>query len=244
MTSLATIELSLVLPVHDEVESLPVLWPEVEQALWELAGPAEVIFVDDASTDGSTALIRDLVARDKRVRLLRFARHAGLTAAFLAGFGAARGRLVATMDTDLQNDPRDLAVLFAHLDGADAVTGWRRDRHDPWLKRMSSKVGNAVRNALTGDPVHDSASSLKIMRRECLAAIPPFQGMHRFIPTLLRIAGYRVLEVPVHHRARRFGRSKYGVRNRARSTFEDVLAVRWMMDRRLRYEVAEDVREG
>jgi glycosyltransferase involved in cell wall biosynthesis len=240
MTSLAPVELSLILPVRNEVESLPVLWPEVERALWELGLPVEVVFVDDASTDGSTVMIRELVARDKRVRLLRFAAHAGLTAAFVAGFGAVRGRLVATMDTDLQNDPRDLGRLLPYIGRYDAAIGWRARRSDPWLKRISSRVGNAVRNRLTGDQVHDSASSLRVMRRECLGAVPPFQGMHRFVPTLLRIAGYRVIEVPVNHRSRRFGRSKYGVRNRARRGFEDLLAVRWMMRHQLRYQIAED----
>jgi glycosyltransferase involved in cell wall biosynthesis len=240
MTGWSSVELSLILPVHNEVESLPVLWPEVERALWEIGLPCEVIFVDDASTDGSTAMIRELVARDKRVRLVRFGAHAGLTAAFAAGFKAARGRLVATMDADLQNDPGDLALLLTKLGDHDAAIGWRRERSDPWSKRISSRVANAVRNRLTGDQVHDSASSLRVMRRECLHAIPAFQGMHRFVPTLLRIAGYRVIEVPVHHRSRRYGRSKYGIRNRARRGFEDLLAVRWMMRNQLRYEVDED----
>jgi glycosyltransferase involved in cell wall biosynthesis len=239
----ADVDLSLILPVHDEVENLPVLWPEVEQVLWEISGTCEIIFVDDASTDGSTEVIRDLLARDKRVRLIRLARRSGLTAAFLAGFAAARGAVVATMDSDLQNDPRDLPRLLAALDRHDAAVGWRRTRRDPWLKRVSSRIGNAVRDAVTGDRVHDSASSLRVMRRECLGAIPPYQGMHRFVPTLLRMAGYRVAEVPVAHRPRRFGHSKYGVRNRARRAFEDLLAVRWMMRRRLRYEVVEEPAE-
>jgi len=240
MAGEAAVDLSLILPVHDEVESLPLLWPELEQVLWEIDGVTEIIFVDDASADGSTELIRDLLTRDKRVRLIRLGRRGGLTAAFLAGFAAARGAVVATMDTDLQNDPRELPRLLAALDHHDAAVGWRRTRRDPWLKRVSSRIGNGIRDAVTGDRVHDSASSLRVMRRECLAAIPPYQGMHRFVPTLLRIAGYRVAEVPVAHRPRRFGRSKYGVRNRARRAFADLLAVRWMMQRRLRYEVVED----
>lgn len=236
----AAVEISVIVPVYNEVESLPVLWEELGAVLRAIETPSEVIFVDDGSTDGSTEILRDIVKRVPGTRLRRLATNTGLTAAFHAGFEAARGRILATLDSDLQNDPRDIATLLAHLEGADAAVGWRPRRHDPWLKRVSSRVANAVRNAVTGDRVRDSACSLRVMRRECAAAIPPFSGMHRFVPTLLRLAGFRVVEVPVHHRPRRFGRSKYGVRNRVWVAFEDLLAVRWMMRRRLAYEVAEE----
>jgi dolichol-phosphate mannosyltransferase len=146
---------------------------------------------------------------------------------------------VATLDSDLQNDPRDLVPLLAALDHADAAVGWRQQRNDPWSKRISSRIANAVRNGLTREEVHDSACSLRVMRRECLSAVPPYNGMHRFVPTLLRRAGYRVVEVPVHHRPRRFGRSKFGIRNRALRGFVDLLAVRWMLQRALRYRARE-----
>jgi dolichol-phosphate mannosyltransferase len=234
-------ELSIVFPVHNEAESLPVLWGEVAEFLARIGRPAEVIFVDDGSTDSTADVIRGLVGHDGRVRLLRFAARAGLTAAFLAGLRAARGATVATMDSDLQNDPRDLEVLLAHLGPADAAIGTRQVRHDSWLKRVSSRIANAVRNNLTGDHVADSACSLRVMRRECVDAIPSYDGMHRFVPTLLRTAGYRVVEVPVHHRPRRFGQSKFGVRNRALRAFVDLLVVVWMMRRRLRYRVCEEL---
>ncbi len=232
-------DLSIVLPVHNEAESLPVLWGELTAFLAELGRPTEVIFVDDGSTDSSANLIRDFVSRDGRVRLLRFAARAGLTAAFLVGLGAARGAIVATMDSDLQNDPRDLGVLLARLGPVDAVVGSRRVRHDAWRTRLASRIANGVRNWVTGDHVADSACSLRVMRRECLDAIPPYDGMHRFVPTLLRAAGYRVAEVPIHHRPRRFGRSKFGIGNRAARAFVDLLAVVWMMRRRLDYRVVE-----
>ena len=235
-------ELSVIVPVFNEVENISLLWEELDAALGRLGLPAEIVFVDDGSTDGSADAIRALMNHDSRVRLLCFEANAGLTAAFHAGYGAARGRIVVTLDADLQNDPRDLPPLLAALEGADAVVGWRRARHDPWLKRVSSRVGNAVRNRLTGDEVRDSACSLRAMRRECLGAIPPYAGMHRFVPTLLRTAGYRVVEVPVHHRPRRFGRSKFGIKNRALRALIDLLAVRWMMRRALRYQVREVVR--
>jgi dolichol-phosphate mannosyltransferase len=237
-------ELSVVIPVFNEVENVSRLWEELDDVLGRLGLSAEIVFVDDGSTDGSADAIRAVMKQDARVRLLCFAANAGLTAAFHAGYGAARGRIVVTLDADLQNDPRDLPSLLAALEGADAVVGWRRARHDPWLKRISSRVGNAVRNRLTGDDVRDSACSLRAMRRECLGAIPPYTGMHRFVPTLLRTAGYRVVEVPVHHRPRRFGRSKFGIRNRALRALIDLLAVRWMMRRALRYQVREVVGEA
>jgi glycosyltransferase involved in cell wall biosynthesis len=212
--------------------------------LGRLGRTAEVIFVDDGSTDESAEIIRDFMTHDPRIRLIRFRANAGLTAAFDAGFRAARGRIVVTMDSDLQNDPGDIGPLVSHLERVDAAVGWRQVRHDSWLKRISSRIANGIRNAVTGDHVNDSACSLRAMRRECLAAIPAYNGMHRFVPTLLRTAGYRVREIPVRHRPRRFGRSKFGVRNRALRAFLDLLAVRWMMRRRLDYTILEEVDRG
>jgi glycosyltransferase involved in cell wall biosynthesis len=233
--------LSVILPVHNEVESLPILWNELAEVLPGLAEPVEVLLVDDGSTDGSGDVIRRLAEADPRIRLLRLEWNAGLSAAFYVGFQAARGRIVATMDSDLQSDPRDLPALLAHLDAADAVIGWRQIRYDSWLKRVSSRIANGIRKALTGDPVEDSACSLRVMRRECLAAIPPYSGMHRFVPTLVKLAGYRVVQVPVHHRPRRFGHSKFGVSDRALPAFADLLAVMWMIRRRLHYRIVEQI---
>jgi len=230
--------LSVILPVHNEAENIPLLWKELAEVLPGLGDSTEVIFVDDGSTDGSADVVRRLARNEPRIRLLCFEANAGLSAAFYAGFQAARGRIIATMDSDLQSDPRDLPVLIAHLETADAAVGCRLIRHDSWLKRVSSWVGNGVRKAVTGDPVRDSACSLRAMRRQCLGAVPPYAGMHRFVPTLIKLAGFRVVEVPVHHRPRRFGRSKFGV-NRALPAFADLLVVRWMMRRRLRYLIVE-----
>jgi glycosyltransferase involved in cell wall biosynthesis len=235
------IALSIILPVHDEVENLPILWRELLEVLPGLAGPVEVIFVDDGSTDGSGDVIRRLAEGDSRIRALRFAQNAGLSAAFYAGFQAARGAVVATMDSDLQSDPRDLPRLLERLEGAEAVVGWRQIRHDSWVKRVSSRIANGIRKALTGNQLQDSACSLRVMRRRCLDAVPPYTGMHRFVPTLLALAGHRVVQVPVHHRPRRFGRSKFGVRDRALPAFADLLAVMWMMRRRLRYRLVEPI---
>ena len=233
--------LSLVVPVYNEAENLPLLWREIDAVLAKLGRTAEIIIVDDGSTDGSADVTRQLAARDPRVRLCRLRQNSGLTAAFCAGFSQVRADIVVTMDADLQNDPADLATLLDALDDDwDAVIGWRWPRHDSLVKRISSRVGNGVRNRLTGDQVNDSASSFRVMRRACLDAIPPYAGMHRFVPTLLRMAGFRVREVRVHHRHRQFGHSKFGVRNRAWRGLQDVLAVRWMMRRRLHYTIESE----
>ena len=235
------VELSLVLPVYNEVESLPVLWRELAEVLPGLVAPAEVIFVDDGSTDGSDDVLRRLAKDDPRIRVIRFAENVGLSAAFYAGLQAARGRIIATMDSDLQNDPRDLGMLMSHLGEADAVVGWRQIRRDSWLKRISSRIANGIRKAITGDAVQDSACSLRVMRRECVAAVPPYMGMHRFMPTLLRIAGFRVVQVRVNHRPRDVRPLQVRRRHRAFSAFADLLAVRWMMGRRLRHKIVERI---
>ena len=238
--SVAAPELSVVLPAFNEEESLPQVWSEVSAVLDALGRSAEVIFVDDGSADATPDIVRSFRAADSRVRLIRLAANAGLSAALDAGFTRARGRIVITLDSDLQNDPRDIPRMLDALEGYDAVTGWRQRRDDPWLKRISSRIANGVRNAVTRESVHDSACTLRVLRHGCLSCLPRFRGFHRFVPTLLRMAGCRVLELPVGHRARRFGVSHYGIRNRAFVAFEDLLAVRWMQDRRLRYDATEE----
>ncbi len=236
-------ELSVVIPVHDEEESLLPLWDELRAVLDRLGLSAEVIFVDDGSRDRSAEIVRALRERDRRVRLIRLKRQAGETAATDAGLRAAGGRWIVTMDADLQNDPADIPALLAPLDRWDAVSGWRVNRRagDGWRRRVSSRIANAVRNAVTADTLHDSGCTFRAFRRECVRELTLYRGLHRFIPTLLRMRGFRVLEVPVRHRPRRFGRSKYGLWNRAPVALADLLAVRWMQSRALRYEIAEDL---
>ena len=236
-------ELSIVVPVYNEEESLPLLWPEIRQVLDPSGLAYEVIFVDDGSHDRSAEIIRDFRAQDSRVRLIKLKVNAGETAATDAGFRAVCGRYVVVMDADLQNDPHDIPLLLAHLDQWDAVTGWRVNRAtgDSWVRRLSSRIANRVRNALSQETIQDSGCTFRAFRRECLRDLVLYRGFHRFIPTLLRMRGFRVIEVPVNHRARRFGVSKYGIGNRALRAFVDLLAVRWMKDRQLRYEIAEDL---
>jgi len=238
------IELSVVVPMLNEIDNVPLLWEELDAALGKLSLRTEIIFVDDGSTDGSGEAVRALMTHDDRVRLLSFEQNAGLSAAFRAGCAAARGSIIVTMDADLQNDPRDVELLLAALENADAAVGYRSRRRDHWRKRLSSRIANAIRDRVTGDHVRDSACSLRAMRRECAAAIPPFSGMHRFVPTLLRMAGYRVVEVEVHHRPRSLGYSKFGIRNRAMRAFLDLLVVRWMMRRTVHPRVREITAAG
>jgi len=237
------LDLSIVVPVYNEAESLPVLWPEIRAALAPTGLRYEAIFVDDGSRDGSAEIIRALRESDRRVRLIRFKANAGETAATDAGLRAAQGRYVVVMDADLQNDPRDIPGMLAHLAEWDAVTGWRVNRGDgdSWVRRISSRVANRIRNALSEESIQDSGCTFRAFRRECLRDLVLYRGFHRFVPTLLKIQGFRVLEVPVNHRPRRFGQSKYGIGNRALRAFIDLLVVRWMKQRQLHYEVTEDV---
>jgi len=235
------VDLSVVFPVYNEEESLSILWPELRSVLESLGLSFEVVFVDDGSRDRSAEIVRGFHAEDGRVRLVRLKANAGETAAVDAGFKAARGRYVVTMDADLQHDPRDIPRLLGHLEQWDAVTGWRVKRDDSFVRRASSRIANRISNALSDELLQDSGCTFRAFRRECLRDLVLYRGFHRFIPTLVRMQGYRVLEVPVGHRRRRFGRSKYGIANRALVAFQDLLAVRWMKDRMLRYDIAEDL---
>jgi glycosyltransferase involved in cell wall biosynthesis len=237
----AGLDLSIVIPVYNEEDSLPVLWPEIREALAPTGLRYEVVFVDDGSKDRSAELIRAFAEQDPRARLVRLKANAGETAATDAGFKSVRGRHVVVMDADLQNDPHDIPMLLSHLDQWDAVTGWRVNRAagDSWVRRISSRVANRIRNRLSEETIQDSGCTFRAFRRECLRELVLYKGFHRFIPTLLRMRGFRVVEVPVNHRPRRFGQSKYGIGNRALRAFVDLLVIRWMKDRLLRYEVAE-----
>jgi dolichol-phosphate mannosyltransferase len=237
------VDLSVVIPVYNEEENIPHLWPELRGVLESLGLAFEVIFVDDGSRDRSADVIRQLRESDPRVRLVRLKVNAGETAATDAGFKAARGRLVVTMDADLQNDPHDIPALLAQLDRWDAVSGWRIDRGDgdSLVRGISSRVANRTRNWISDESIQDSGCTFRAFRRECLRGLVLYRGFHRFIPTLLKMRGYRVIEVPVRNRPRRFGRSKYGVLNRVFVATADLMVVRWMKNRLLRYEVAEDL---
>ena len=229
--------ISVVVPAYNEAENLPALLEEITSVLARVEGPAEVLVVDDGSTDGTREVLAGLQARHGSLRVVRLRRNAGQSAAFLAGFEAARGDTVVTLDADLQNNPADIPALLDRLHGCDAVLGVRRRRRDNVVRRAASRVANSVRRALTGDGLTDVGCSLKAMRREHLLGLPRFNGVHRFFGTLLVWRGCRVVELPVDHRPRRAGVAKYGLRNRALRTFMDLLAMRWYRSRRLDYEI-------
>ena len=237
------LDLSVVIPVFNEEENLPLLWPELRSVLDGLALTYEVIFVDDGSLDGSAEIARAFRDADPRVRLVRFKANVGETAATDAGFKTSQGRFVVVMDADLQNDPHDIPRMLRELDRWDAVTGWRVQRGDgdSLVRRVSSRLANRVRNWISDDTIQDSGCTFRAFRRECLRGLVLYRGFHRFVPTLLRMRGDRVLEIPVNHRPRRFGRSKYGVFNRMFVAFADLLVVRWMKSHLLRYEITEDL---
>lgn len=232
---------SIILPIFDERENLDELFVEIHRACASLS--YEIIAVDDGSTDGSLDELRRLAA-DRRVRVVALQRNAGQSAALAAGAERARGEVVLTLDADGQNDPADAPVLVAALcadpDLAAAV-GVRVGRHDSSWKRIQSRIANRVRNWLTRDGVRDTGCGLKAVRRAAWRRLPHFDGMHRFLPTLIRLQGGRVVELPVRHRPRRCGMSKYGMWNRAARGMRDALGVRWLSRRRLRYDVREEI---
>ncbi|MBL8861808.1 MAG: glycosyltransferase family 2 protein [Planctomycetes bacterium] len=235
-----SLALSLVAPVYDEEENLERLHARVVEVFgsrddWEL------VLVDDGSRDGSAQRIRVLAARDRRVVGVFFARNCGQTAATAAGVQLARGRLIATLDADLQNDPGDLPAMIELCARHDAVVGWRRKRRDTFVRRASSRIANAVRNRISKDSIRDTGCSLKVFRAEAIQALPLFEGMHRFLPTLMRYHGYSVEEHGVGHHPRTAGTSKYGVWNRAWRATKDLFAVRWMRGRLLKLPIQEVV---
>lgn len=222
--------LSVIFPLYNEEGNLQILVEEIRSVL-RASGPAfEIIAVDDGSTDGSAAELRRVEATCPELRVVTLPRNSGQTAAIHAGLRASSGERVALLDADLQNDPADIPRLLAHLEqtGAGMVAGVRVHRQDNFTKRLQSRIGNAVRNWITGDRITDTGCSLKVARRECLDRIRWSKGMHRFLPTLIRIEGFQVVEMAVNHRPRRYGRSKYGAWNRAFRGLMDCFAVRRM----------------
>jgi dolichol-phosphate mannosyltransferase len=221
-------DVSVVLPVFNEAESLPPLLDEIAAALRGNGRSFEIIAVDDASMDGSVAVLNELRGRHPELRVLRHRRNCGQSAAFAAGFAHARGEVVVTLDADGQNDPADIPALLAAMrPGVDCVTGVRTRRQDTLVKRASSRVANAYRNWITGDRVTDAGCTFRAVRRAALREVPVFNGLHRFLPTILRRQGFTVAELPVNHRPRTRGVSKYGVGNRLWRGLRDCFAMRW-----------------
>lgn len=230
---------SVVIAAYNEEASLVTLHEELSAALARVDGPAEILFVDDGSSDGTLDVLRGIAEKDPRVRVIALEGNHGQSAALDAGFRAVAGEITITLDADLQNDPADIPRMVEYLDRADVVNGVRSKRRDSWVRKVSSAIGNGFRNRMTRESVSDVGCSLRVMRTSYLRRVKLFQGMHRFLPTLLHIEGARLIEVPVSHRPRRHGSSKYGIGNRLLVGIADVFAVRWMMRRQLRYRIRE-----
>jgi dolichol-phosphate mannosyltransferase len=223
---------SVIVPLFNEEENISILQAELRAALDGL--DYEIVFVDDGSLDCTVERIETA----PNVLLIRFEKNTGQSAAIYAGLQAARGANAVLIDGDLQNDPADIPRLLAEVArGADLVCGYRINRQDTLVKRLASRIANAVRSRFTKDGVRDTGCTLKAIRRECISALVPFKGMHRFIPALIKGAGYRLVEIPVNHRPRRFGQSKYGLGNRALRATIDMFGVRWLLSRRLNYKI-------
>ncbi len=223
-------DISIVVPVLNEEESLPLLHQRLTEVLANSGYSYEIIIIDDGSTDRSFEIMRQLAAGDEHLRLVRFRRNYGQTAAFAAGFDRARGDVVITLDADLQNDPADIPALMAKIaEGYDVVSGWRVDRQDRFLdRRLPSLIANSLIRRATGVRIHDYGCSLKAYRRQVLADIRLYGELHRFIPALAHAAGARVTEIPVRHHPRRYGKAKYGL-SRTVKVLLDILAVRFLM---------------
>jgi len=233
---------SVVVPAFEEEESLPVLAREIREALDAAGVSFELLLVDDGSGDRTLEVMLELARRDPAIRVIRQRPNQGQSAALAAGWRHARSPVVVTLDADLQNDPADVPRLLAALEeGYDVVSGVRVDRQDSWVRRLSSRIANGVRNRLTGDAVTDVGCTLRACRTELLRDLPLFTGMHRFLPTLLRLQGGRVTEVPVRHRPRRYGRTKYGIHNRLWRGIADLMAVRWMQRRWIDRRTVDEV---
>ncbi len=239
-----TPDISVVVPVFNEQDNIPPLLAEIRAALDPLPQAWEVVFVDDGSSDASLDTLRGLAQDNPELVFLSFAENRGQSAAFCAGFDAARAPLIVTMDGDLQNDPADIPALLERLgQGADMVIGFRAKRKDTFTKRISSKVANKVRRWFTKDGVRDTGCSLKLMRRDLLMTLPRFRNMHRFLPALMQAQGAKVAETPVNHRPRHQGVSKYGTWDRLKAGIWDLIGVRWLLGRTFRFEIKESNRD-
>ncbi len=230
-------DISVVVPAYNEVDNLAPLFAELRAALEPTGRSWELVMIDDGSKDGTAEAIAAEAQRDPRVVALLLERNAGQSAALAAGLARARGAIIVTLDADLQNDPADLPRLLDALKDADVVSGVRQNRQDSWVRLVSSRIANAVRRGVLGDPVTDIGCSFKAYRREQLQGLPMFVGVHRFLPALCVFRGARYAEVMLNHRARRHGVSKYGVGNRLWRGIADLIGVQWLKTRLVTYKV-------
>lgn len=228
---------SVVIPLKNEESNIVDLIDELEPVMDQLKAPWELICIDDGSTDGTRQILSALESQKPYLRTIFFTKNYGQSSAFDAGFKAAKGAFVITLDGDRQNDPNDIPHLLKLIDDCDLVCGIRSKRKDSLTKKLTSRLANFVRNRLCDDGVQDTGCSLKVYRNECLKKIKMYQGMHRFLPALFKIEGFRIKQIPVNHRERLKGQSNYNFFNRSFNTVADLFAVRWMQKRHLDYQI-------
>lgn len=228
------VEVSIIIPVKDEEENVETLAQEIDASLSRVGYSWECLWIDDGSTDTTAKELMKLHGSNPRHRFIVLSRNFGQSAALSVGFQNARGKIIATLDGDGQNDPNDIPRLIELLreHDADMVNGVRRKRHDSFVRKVSSRIANSFRNLVTGDTITDVGCSVRVFRSTCVQRIPVFKGMHRFFPTLVRLQGFsRIMEAPVNHRPRIRGMTKYGIQNRLWVGLADLGAVKWMQSR-------------
>lgn len=228
---------SFVIPVNNEEDNLPPLLEQIDAVVKKLQGQSEAIFIDDGSTDNSLNCLKELKNKYPYIKVIMFDKNYGQSSGFDAGIQAATGEVIITMDADLQNDPADTLKLLEFYPEFEVIIGSRTKRNDSIVKLVSSRVGNGVRNFITQESIRDTGCSLKVFKSEIIKKVRLYHGMHRFMPTLCRMYGAKVKEVPVNHRPRSKGKSHYGIGNRALNGLMDTLAVRWMQERNLHYQI-------
>lgn len=231
---------SVVIPLKNEEDNIIDLIAELEPAMEQLKAPWELICIDDGSTDRTQAILKKIASEKPFLRTIFFDRNYGQSSAFDAGFKKATGKWVITLDGDRQNDPADIPKMVSLAKNYDLVCGCRTDRRDPFLKRLISLCANFIRSRFCNDQMKDTGCSLKIYRKECLERIKMYKGMHRFLPALFKIEGFKVIETPVNHRERIKGKTKYHFFNRSFNTIADMFVVRWMWKRRIDYQINKD----
>lgn len=235
-----SLKISLILPVFNEESNLKVLFDQIATVMRRMSYSWELLFVDDGSSDDSLNIIKELGKTNPEVKFISFLKNCGQSAAFAAGFQYAQGEIIITMDSDLQNDPEDIPNMLAEYEkGYDMVIGWRAKRQDTFAKRLASRIANKIRNSISQENIQDTGCSLKVMKSSFAKKLPMFTGMHRFLPTLMKMHGATVAEMKVNHRQRYSGESKYSTWGRAKTAAFDLLAVRWMKERFFKYEIKD-----
>lgn len=233
--------ISFVVPVYNEEKNIELLYKELKEIADKISDDYEIIFIDDASTDKSQILIKKIATYDKKVKYIFFEENSGQSAALYAGFQKASKDITITLDGDLQNDPKDIPRMLEYYGEYDMINGWRKQRNDSIFKKVGSKIGNFFRNIMTNETIKDTGCGLKVMKTDILKRIKMYKGLHRFLPTLMRLEGARVIEIPVNHRKRIYGHSHYSNLKRAFSGFYDLISVRWMIKRFIKLKIKEEL---